>query len=211
MPYSRAFLALLRVARRSQHTGRPVGPLSMTLPQSLMSARSYARHSGSIRCAALRPRPYLGSGSAAPVGYGINGDIIPARRGFASGEADIKVEAVEPPDYLDEKEREIFDKLKLALDPTALEVRISLSILSQPRASIGKLLFNRRVSHWVVLDTDNQQVQDISGGCGSMYGIAVSSEKFKGIPMIKQHRLVNEILGDQIKTWHGIQLKTKAP
>lgn len=44
-----------------------------------------------------------------------------------------------------------------------------------------------------------------------MYGISVASEKFKGIPMVKQHRLVNEILGDQIKTWHGIQLKTKVP
>jgi BolA-like protein 3 len=44
-----------------------------------------------------------------------------------------------------------------------------------------------------------------------MYAVNVTSERFKGLPMIKQHRLVNEILGEQIKEWHGLQLRTKAP
>lgn len=56
----------------------------------------------------------------------------------------------------------------------------------------------------------NLEVKDVSGGCGSMFAILVESEKFKGIPMIKQHRLVNEVLKDEIKQWHGLQLKTKA-
>ncbi|KRZ99511.1 uncharacterized protein AC631_04730 [Debaryomyces fabryi] len=56
----------------------------------------------------------------------------------------------------------------------------------------------------------NLQVKDVSGGCGSMFAILVESEKFKGIPMIKQHRLVNEVLKDEISKWHGIQLKTKS-
>lgn len=55
------------------------------------------------------------------------------------------------------------------------------------------------------------QVQDISGGCGSMYALDVVSAQFKGLTVIKQHRLVNSILGDEIKKWHGVQLKTKAP
>jgi stress-induced morphogen len=55
------------------------------------------------------------------------------------------------------------------------------------------------------------QVQDVSGGCGSMYAINVTSEKFRGLSMIKQHRLVNEILGEEIKKWHGLQLRTKVP
>lgn len=55
----------------------------------------------------------------------------------------------------------------------------------------------------------NLQVKDVSGGCGSMFAILVESEKFKGIPMIKQHRLVNELLKDEIKQWHGLQLQTK--
>lgn len=56
----------------------------------------------------------------------------------------------------------------------------------------------------------NLEVKDVSGGCGSMFAILVESEQFKGIPMIKQHRLVNEVLKDEIKQWHGLQLKTKS-
>ncbi|KAK6199260.1 bola protein [Scheffersomyces amazonensis] len=56
----------------------------------------------------------------------------------------------------------------------------------------------------------NLQVKDVSGGCGSMFAILVESEKFKGIPMIKQHRLVNAVLKDEIAQWHGLQLRTKA-
>jgi stress-induced morphogen len=44
-----------------------------------------------------------------------------------------------------------------------------------------------------------------------MYAIDVTSEKFKGLSMIKQHRMVNDILGEEIKKWHGMQLRTKIP
>lgn len=44
-----------------------------------------------------------------------------------------------------------------------------------------------------------------------MYAVAITADKFKGLPVIKQHRLVNEVLGEDIKSWHGIQLRTKAP
>lgn len=54
-------------------------------------------------------------------------------------------------------------------------------------------------------------VRDISGGCGSMFAITVESPQFKGIPMIRQHRLVNEVLKDEIASWHGLQLKTRPP
>jgi len=54
-------------------------------------------------------------------------------------------------------------------------------------------------------------VQDISGGCGSMYGIEIASEKFRGLNMLKQQRLVNAALGDLVKEWHGVQLKTRVP
>ncbi len=64
---------------------------------------------------------------------------------------------------------------------------------------------------WSLMLIDDCQVQDISGGCGSMYALDIVSEQFKGLPIIKQHRLVNKVLGDEIKKWHGVQLKTKAP
>jgi stress-induced morphogen len=55
------------------------------------------------------------------------------------------------------------------------------------------------------------EVQDVSGGCGSMYALDIVSEQFKGLTTIKQHRLVNQVLGEDIKKWHGVQMKTKAP
>ncbi|KWU46997.1 bola-like protein, partial [Rhodotorula sp. JG-1b] len=49
-------------------------------------------------------------------------------------------------------------------------------------------------------------VQDVSGGCGSFYAISVEHESFKGLTMIKQHRLVNDLLKDDIKDMHGLQV-----
>ncbi|THX22670.1 bola-like protein [Aureobasidium pullulans] len=93
----------------------------------------------------------------------------------ASAAAAPESAAVEAPDYLDEKELHIFQKVNAELEPTKLEV------------------------------------QDVSGGCGSMYALDIVSSKFKGLSVIKQHRLVNAVLKDEIKGWHGVQLKTKAP
>ncbi|KAK9236607.1 bola protein [Lipomyces kononenkoae] len=53
-------------------------------------------------------------------------------------------------------------------------------------------------------------VRDISGGCGSMFAISIVSKAFKGVPMIQQHRMVNQVLADEMKEWHGVQLNTKA-
>ncbi|KEY73554.1 hypothetical protein S7711_03712 [Stachybotrys chartarum IBT 7711] len=54
-------------------------------------------------------------------------------------------------------------------------------------------------------------VQDVSGGCGSMYAIEIASAQFKGLTMLKQQRLVNAALGDMVKGWHGVQIRTKVP
>ncbi|KAF2846431.1 bola-like protein [Plenodomus tracheiphilus IPT5] len=81
---------------------------------------------------------------------------------------------LEPPDYLNEAELHVFNKIKAELDPVKLEV------------------------------------QDISGGCGSMYALEIESPKFKGLTVIKQHKMVNAVLKDEIKSWHGVQLRTKA-
>ncbi|PMD18340.1 bola-like protein [Hyaloscypha hepaticicola] len=61
------------------------------------------------------------------------------------------------------------------------------------------------------LRPEKLEVQDISGGCGSMYGIEVVAERFRGLSMLRQQRLVNEVLGEEIKGWHGVQLRTRAP
>lgn len=43
-----------------------------------------------------------------------------------------------------------------------------------------------------------------------MYAIEVESPKFKGLSPIKQHKMVNEILKEEIAQWHGVQLRTRA-
>ncbi|KAF2206874.1 hypothetical protein CERZMDRAFT_9177, partial [Cercospora zeae-maydis SCOH1-5] len=60
------------------------------------------------------------------------------------------------------------------------------------------------------LDPVQLEVKDISGGCGSMYALDIVSEAFRGLPVIKQHRLVNDVLKEEISKWHGVQLQTKA-
>ncbi|KAB8301639.1 hypothetical protein EYC80_003477 [Monilinia laxa] len=76
--------------------------------------------------------------------------------------------------------------------------------LDEAEKKIWDLLYNE-------LSPTKLQVQDISGGCGSMYGIEVVSEKFRGLNMLKQQRLVNKVLGEEIKGWHGVQLRTSVP
>ncbi len=43
-----------------------------------------------------------------------------------------------------------------------------------------------------------------------MYTVEIASPKFKGLPLIKQHRLVTQVLSEDIKGIHGIQIKTSA-
>ncbi|KAI8619248.1 bola protein [Chytriomyces sp. MP71] len=54
-------------------------------------------------------------------------------------------------------------------------------------------------------------VKDISGGCGAMYAVEVSSAAFKGQTLVKQHRMVVAAIEKEIKAAHGIQVKTEVP
>lgn len=46
-----------------------------------------------------------------------------------------------------------------------------------------------------------------SGGCGTFYAIKVTSPAFVGLSKVKQHRLVNTILKDEIKGIHGLTVR----
>ncbi|CCH45305.1 hypothetical protein BN7_4887 [Wickerhamomyces ciferrii] len=86
---------------------------------------------------------------------------------------------------------------------------ISTRFYSEERLSdYEQLIYNKLYKE---LTPESLEVMDISGGCGSMFAISVVSQNFKGLTMIKQHKLVNSILSDEIAKWHGLQLKTKAP
>ncbi|KAK9474759.1 bola protein [Dipodascopsis tothii] len=100
--------------------------------------------------------------------------------------------------------------------PAAFAVRGRFySVSAEPAALVKDPAMNEYEAYLFdmlakALEPTRLSVQDISGGCGSMFAIDVGSTKFKGIPMIKQHRMVNEILQDEIKKWHGVKLSTKA-
>ena len=64
-------------------------------------------------------------------------------------------------------------------------------------------------SHDALHPTTSVLVRDISGGCGSMYAIDITSPRFKGLGLLAQQRLVNRALGDQVKQWHGVQIRTR--
>ncbi|SCU84281.1 LANO_0C00936g1_1 [Lachancea nothofagi CBS 11611] len=70
-----------------------------------------------------------------------------------------------------------------------------------------KLVYNKLSKE---LNPSKIKVQDVSGGCGSMFAIDITSDNFKGLSMVKQHKLVNRILQDDIKRWHGLQLRTRS-
>ncbi|XP_034935539.1 bolA-like protein 3 isoform X2 [Chelonus insularis] len=55
------------------------------------------------------------------------------------------------------------------------------------------------------------EVTDISGGCGAMFEVNVIASEFKGLNTVKQHRLINDCLKEEIKDMHGIRIHTGVP
>lgn len=58
------------------------------------------------------------------------------------------------------------------------------------------------------LSAQHVQVIDKSGGCGESYEVIVRSTAFKGLSAIKQHRMVQDVIKDEIKKWHAVSIKT---
>ena len=61
------------------------------------------------------------------------------------------------------------------------------------------------------LDAVAVTVEDVSGGCGAMYKAYVESPKFAGLNTVKQHKLVQGVLKEEIAEMHGFTLKTAKP
>ncbi|KAJ7591389.1 bola protein [Mycena floridula] len=80
--------------------------------------------------------------------------------------------------------------------PTAPEVPVSLS---EGEQHIVNKLTER-------FSPSRLQVQDVSGGCGSFYAVTIASTAFKGLPIVKQHKLVTEALKEEIAGIHGLQV-----
>ncbi|XP_018564991.1 bolA-like protein 3 [Anoplophora glabripennis] len=54
-------------------------------------------------------------------------------------------------------------------------------------------------------------VEDTSGGCGAMFNISIETNEFKGLSIMKQHRMIYDTLKEQIQSIHGLHLETRAP
>ena len=139
MAPSRAGLALIRLAAARPTTASLTSPIaiphhlfarrslfsSSSLPQIRCCSRSRSR--SSFRAAPLAPR--LGSSpqnNHTPIAIGTAKANVPREavhgcRAYSSSSSSSS--PVEPPDYLDDKEKAIFETLREALGPTALEVR----------------------------------------------------------------------------------------
>ncbi|XP_029170175.1 bolA-like protein 3 [Nylanderia fulva] len=55
------------------------------------------------------------------------------------------------------------------------------------------------------------EVTDVQGGCGAMFDINVVAPEFKGLNTVKQHRIINEVLKEEIKDMHGLRIHTSIP
>lgn len=54
-------------------------------------------------------------------------------------------------------------------------------------------------------------VEDRSGGCGANFYIMVESNAFAGVPRIRQHRMIQEVLKEEIAKWHAVSIESKTP
>jgi stress-induced morphogen len=59
-------------------------------------------------------------------------------------------------------------------------------------------------------DATELRVEDRTGG-GDHFQVTVSSPRFTGLPLLDQHRLVNEALAEPLRdgTIHELRIKTK--
>ena len=59
-------------------------------------------------------------------------------------------------------------------------------------------------------DATELHVEDRTGG-GDHFQVTVSSPRFSGLPLLEQHRLVNEALAEPLRdgTIHELRIKTK--
>jgi stress-induced morphogen len=68
----------------------------------------------------------------------------------------------------------------------------------------------RGLLHQAFPDASELAVEDRTGG-GDHFQVTVISERFDGLPLIEQHRLVNEALAAPLSdgTIHELRIKTK--
>jgi BolA-like protein 3 len=81
--------------------------------------------------------------------------------------------------------------------------------------SVCRVRFNQYISQIEgllkqKLSASEVSVVDTSGGCGQSYHIKVTSPEFLNKPLIAQHKLVKNVLREEISKWHAVRIETKS-
>jgi len=61
------------------------------------------------------------------------------------------------------------------------------------------------------MDVEDIEVTDTSAGCGVMYKITVVSEEFEGVSRIQRHKMVHDVLGENMRILHGVTIEASTP
>ena len=87
---------------------------------------------------------------------------------------------------------------------SAVDVTGNVSIFGQPSEKLESLLQD------AFPDAPELRVEDRTGG-GDHFQVTVSSPRFDGLPLLEQHRLVNDALAEPLRdgTIHELRIKTR--
>ena len=58
---------------------------------------------------------------------------------------------------------------------------------------------------------EHVSVVDVTDGCGAKFEAIIVAKEFEGMPLLKRHRRVNEILEAELKDIHAWSMKTWTP
>nr|XP_056719845.1 bolA-like protein 2 [Euleptes europaea] len=62
------------------------------------------------------------------------------------------------------------------------------------------------------LEAEHVEVEDTTPGrCATSFKVLVVSPQFRGKPLLQRHRLVNEVLAEELKHIHAFEQRTLTP
>uniref|UniRef100_A0A915MET7 AP-1 complex subunit gamma n=1 Tax=Meloidogyne javanica TaxID=6303 RepID=A0A915MET7_MELJA len=97
------------------------------------------------------------------------------------------------------------------LEPNGLSTAIQIARLRRIALSAKSPRLRLKIGYTIggIPHSLDAEVNTINGGCGAMFRVRVESAQFEGMPKVKQHKLINEVLKKEIKEMHGIVIETK--
>ena len=101
-----------------------------------------------------------------------------------------------------------------AVNPPRMVNRMQVRIISNDSVDQNRQPTDGEVKLTSILKTKFPKaksivVNDISGGCGSMYEVYVESSEFNNMRTVKQHQMINQALHKEItQNMHGLRIFT---